>query len=106
MAALAGEVAMAIDDVPLPVPAPKPTIDPQWTHRWVSKKVHPERLGQLCKVVRGPWGQKRHGDISHGIAGATLRVQFEDGSIMQARRFEIRRRGAMPPGRARHPGSR
>ncbi len=83
-----------------PTPAPRP-----FTHRWISSTKLPERKGQLCRFVPSPI--RKGNAVGFGFThGFPVRVEFQDGVVVEAHRSQARRIGAERPGRAAHPGRR
>lgn len=68
----------------------------KFPYRWRSRKTHPERWGQFCRIVPRASVQ-RHADgtaaaWSFGSSANSTLVEFEDGEQVITTRGSIRRR--------------
>lgn len=68
----------------------------QYPYRWRSRKTHPERWNQLCRIIPRDM-TRRHADgsmivASYGNSANSTLVEFEDGTQVITTRGSIRRR--------------
>jgi hypothetical protein len=64
-----------------------PTNRPTFTHRWNTRRVHPDKYAQLCRIIPRVL---RNGSLGVYSWGEKVTVEFEDGTTIDTTRNYLR----------------